>query len=306
MPWYNTSSTKLLLGLEIDERLLQMLNYSLSHSGNALFLNDRQILPLRDPPPFIDAYQTPANLTVDELSLMIDIHQLNYRFGKAEGSLASYGLSYDHSIRPAASPNGVILDFDIIGWSQAAVDDPAQQMVSIEVGSNSTGMIIREVSLVPRPPPYRGEPTYEYPFWCPEFLEPTVDYLLSRSNHPDPPGHTVLRRHEWDGFGRKGTLRHDWEALCGWFGWTVVLVIVAVVVSCLALCYGLYRLVLHIRRSGDQEHGAEEREQLMGYDEDADETFDEKVMDEEALLASLTAGKYRVSSGLTCVFLRIF
>lgn len=269
-----------------------MLNLSVSHSGTALLLNDRQILPFRDPPPFIDAYQTPANLTVDELSLMIDTQHLSYRFGKAGGSWASYGLSYDHSVRPAADPNNLILDFDVIGWSQAAVDNPAQQMISIEIDFDGTGMIIGKVNLVPRPPPYRGEPTYEYPFWCPEFLEPTVNYLLSRSSHPDPPGHIVLRRHEWDGFGRKGTLRHDWAALCGWFGWIVILIIVAVVVPCLVLCYGLYRLVLHIRRSSDQEHGAEEREQLIGGKEDADEMFDEKrIVDEEALLSLLPTEK---------------
>ncbi|KAJ9666247.1 hypothetical protein H2201_003681 [Coniosporium apollinis] len=270
-----------------------MLNFSRSHSQDTLLLNDCQILPLRGPPPFIDAYQTPANVTVDETSLMISVHQLNYRLGKAEGPWASYGLSYDHSVRPAANPNNVILEFDVIGWSQAAVDDPAQQMVSIEIGSNATVMIIGEVNLVPRPPPYRGEPTNEYPFWCPDFLEPTVDYLLSRPRHPDPPGHTIFRRYEWDGFGRKGTLSHGWAALCGWFGWAVMLTVVAVVVPCLTLCYGLYRLVLHIRKSGDKEYGSEEREQLMGDEEDADETFDEKkVIDEEASLPSLPTGKY--------------
>ncbi|OCK77990.1 hypothetical protein K432DRAFT_103486 [Lepidopterella palustris CBS 459.81] len=235
-------------------------NITLSPSRKELFLNDVSVFPsLPFQPPKIYATQVALDFSFSDLARTIKCTQrpcrnFDGRCACVMNALGSMSLSYDYTALPVEEIEGLWeVTFDAIGGHDGFEVDPyvvfndSQQqrlVVRIQQDVQEKTLEIVGAELVERkrqPYPMPGE-SGGLSWW-----EKILYYFRPESDKGKEPGHVVYLWYEWDGYGRKGTLRHTLSEIWDW-DWSLIGIIVGGTLAGLAVLYALYRLAVFLYR----------------------------------------------------------
>jgi hypothetical protein len=223
-------------------------------------------------------------------------------------AVGAMSLSYDYAVLPASEANGRenewIVQFDPIGGYDGYKDPyvvlkASQQqvlMVNVRQHAQDKTLEIMEAKLVARerqPDHVPGEPTRLS--WH-AIREKILRFFGQESEEGKRPGHVVYLRYEWDEYGKTGTLNHllrnTWADVQEW-QWLLISIICGSIFAGLLLFYGMFKLVIFIRRdyaervtrfTRDEEGTFHERGRLINLDDEEETLIDLEDEDERSAL----------------------
>lgn len=253
VPLWVWNETNAVYDLEPGAESAILLNFTLTHDNKTLLVNDEPYLtlPLKEPTtaPRISAYQVPQSLTSQNT---LDGRQRLEVLGacRSTNKCRCFGLSYERSITPRDDPNiryyNPVFEvrLDVIGLSadndRLLTDVQSQGYVNIQMKhlhggsseSEGTQYSLTRLSILNRDKP------------GPRPSEEGCDRLSWRcADMGDPPWWRRIWRHQFDEYGRVGSLRHALTKR--WAEKQLLEVLLAV----LLLCGLLYQIVRMSRRS---------------------------------------------------------
>ncbi|KAF2027324.1 hypothetical protein EK21DRAFT_72244 [Setomelanomma holmii] len=166
------------------------------HEQSSLMLNGRRILPIETPPPYINAYQVPSNISTAEMS--------DPFFGPRTTSV-QMPLKYVHTVLRTQENGKMWVQFDVTGLPLHESNDPSapyldgdtiemdkegQKLVQILLRNETDNLTIEDVQVVARKD--RAQP---YRMKCGRLAMVQTTY--------DPT--------EWDEYGKVGTESRLWN-----------------------------------------------------------------------------------------------
>ncbi|KAF2643633.1 hypothetical protein P280DRAFT_466400 [Massarina eburnea CBS 473.64] len=178
-----------------------LLNFTLTADSQAILLNDKRIAPLAPMPLFINAFQTPANLSKATLDKMVESHMLDETFTLGT-KYGAFELAYAHSVVGMQKRGRYWIQIDVTDVLVRGAHNPksynltqdGQKMAQLLIKEDRvTGALkIEDLQLVER-----KDRAMPFKMKCGRFAIKT----------------TMFNPREWDRFGKFDTFSRGWNVL---------------------------------------------------------------------------------------------